>query len=65
MEKNETSKTAFVYCMLNVSATYQCISGTDPHEQLYAMPNCDRNCGSNLLAHLALTPGKPVPELIL
>ena len=37
----------FVGWLLNVSATCQCISGTDLLWQIYALPHWDRSCRSN------------------
>ena len=42
----------FVVCrLLNVPATCQCISGTDPLRQFYLPPHWDRSCRSSFSSH--------------
>ena len=38
--------------LLNVPATWECISGTDLHRQLYVLPHWDRSCRSNFPSDL-------------
>ena len=40
-----------VRCLLNIPATYQCISRVDLLRQLYMLPHWHRCCRSNLLSH--------------
>ena len=40
-----------VACLLNVSTTCECISGTDRLGQLYVLPHSCRSYRSNLLSH--------------
>ena len=54
--------------LLNVPATFYCISGMDLLRQSYVLPHCKRSCRSNFLSHLimcTLTQGKPDIALIL
>ena len=41
----------FVGCLLNVPATWKCISGMDLLRQLYMLPHWDRSCRSNFPSH--------------
>ena len=54
--KSQTSCTEdphclFVGCLLNVPATYECISGTDLLRQFYVLPHWDRSSRSNFPSH--------------
>ena len=41
----------FVGWLPNIPATCECISGTDLHRQVYALPHRDRSCRSNFPSH--------------
>ena len=46
-----TAGDLFVCWLFNVSATCECISGTDLLRQFYVLPHWDRSCRSNFLPH--------------
>ena len=50
-EKEEKKDCLFVGWLLNVPATWECISGTDLLRQFYVLPHWDRNFRSNFLPH--------------
>ena len=66
--KEDLEAEGFVCWLPNIPATRLCISGTNLLRQLYVLPRWDRSCRfkpSTSPSHRILTPGQPVPALIL